>query len=117
LWAEIANCRHEYFCSTILRVASVESTIYENLVEIKVKDTPLLTCLLGVAITFVLLVVVVPGSEVVIRMLELDIQLLVNDTSTECRKFPPGHSPAMDNFPPHLAHFTPLLKRKLENWQ
>ena len=41
LWAELANCRHENFCSPILRVASVESTrIYEKLVAKKVKDTP-----------------------------------------------------------------------------
>ena len=26
LWAELANCRHENFCSPIQRVASVEST-------------------------------------------------------------------------------------------
>ena len=26
LWAELANCRHENFCSPILRVASVEYT-------------------------------------------------------------------------------------------
>jgi len=38
LSAELANCRDENFCSPILRVASVR--IYENLVEIKVKDMP-----------------------------------------------------------------------------
>jgi len=26
LWAELAKCRHENFCSPFLRVASVEST-------------------------------------------------------------------------------------------
>lgn len=42
LWAELANRRHENFCSRILRVASVYShRIYKNLVEITVKDTPL----------------------------------------------------------------------------
>ena len=42
LWAELAKCRHENFCSPFLRVASVESTrIYEKLVAKKVKDTPL----------------------------------------------------------------------------
>ena len=41
LWAELAKCRHENFCSQFLRVASVESTrIYEKLVAKKVKDTP-----------------------------------------------------------------------------
>ena len=30
LWAELANCRHENFCSRFLRVASVESTRKEN---------------------------------------------------------------------------------------
>ena len=41
LWAELANCRHEIFCSPFLRVASVESKrIYEKLVAKKVKDTP-----------------------------------------------------------------------------
>ena len=41
LWAELAKCRHENFCSPFLRVASVESTrIYEKLVAKKVKDTP-----------------------------------------------------------------------------
>jgi len=41
LWAELAQCRHENFCSPFLRVASVESTrIYEKLVAKKVKDTP-----------------------------------------------------------------------------
>jgi len=40
LWAELANCRHKKFCLPILRVASVQSiTIYENLIEIKVKVT------------------------------------------------------------------------------
>jgi len=39
--AELVNCRHENFCSPILRAASVESTrIYEKLVAKKVKDTP-----------------------------------------------------------------------------
>jgi len=42
LWAQLAKCRHENFCSPFLRVASVESTrIYEKLVAKKVKDTPL----------------------------------------------------------------------------
>ena len=41
LWAELAKCRHENFCSPFLRVASVESTrIYEKLLAKKVKDTP-----------------------------------------------------------------------------
>ena len=41
LWAELAKCRHENFCSPFLRIASVESTrIYEKLVAKKVKDTP-----------------------------------------------------------------------------
>ena len=44
LWAELANCRHEIFCSPFLRVASVESKrIYEKLVAKKVKDTPLVS--------------------------------------------------------------------------
>jgi len=44
LWAELAKCRHENFCSPFLRVASVESTrTYEKLVAKKVKDTPLVS--------------------------------------------------------------------------
>ena len=44
LWAELAKCRHENFCSPFLRVASVESTrIYEKLVAKKVKYTPLMS--------------------------------------------------------------------------
>jgi len=41
LWVELANGRHENFWLPLLRVASIESTrMYENLIEIKVKDMP-----------------------------------------------------------------------------
>jgi len=37
LWAELADCKQQHFCSPILRVASLESTtFYETLVEMKV---------------------------------------------------------------------------------
>ena len=48
LWAELAKCRHEIFCSPFLRVASVESTRISY--KKKVKDTPLVLQLLAAVV-------------------------------------------------------------------